>query len=109
LPEIDVDDYIKDPDYPAAAYFQKPHPGSQASCAQHPLISADLELNAVLTIQPVSVIKIPVADCRSKIAVRNPALHYIGIHHVMVHNFKLYLTPLLKREFLSIKYLNPWN
>ena len=37
--------------------------------AQHLLFSADLELNAVLTIRPVSVTKIPVVGCRRMIAV----------------------------------------
>jgi hypothetical protein len=68
-PRPSANDYIRDPGYPAEAYFFKPHSGSQASYAQNPLFSADLELNAVLTIRPVSVIKIPVVGCRSIIAV----------------------------------------
>ena len=51
-----ADDYIRDPDYFAEAYFEKPYSGSRPFYAQNPNISNRLEKNAVLTIRPVSVI-----------------------------------------------------
>jgi hypothetical protein len=71
---------------------------------RHPSFSADFELNAVLTIPPASVIKIPLVGCRSMIAVGYPALLHIGIHHVMAHNFKFSLIPLSKREFFLMEF-----
>ena len=39
-PGPSTDNYIRDPDYPAEAYFQKSHSGSQASYSQNSNISA---------------------------------------------------------------------
>lgn len=68
-----MDDYIRDLDCPAKAYFKNIHSCIQTSYTQYPNISACLQKNAFLTIKQPYGSSIPVAGMIMKIAVGCPA------------------------------------
>ena len=68
--------------------FNKSSRGSQALYTQNPNILNKLERNSVLTIRPISVIRIQVVGCSSIIDIRYSTLQDIGMLPNTAHNLK---------------------